>query len=146
MKECHIYIETSLAWPKAGSGIVGLIFTDKNDGFTKTLFGRVDDATENKAILIGIKNALKYCSSFDLINLHLTCRYVAAGFNWLPSWKKNDFKNKKGELVKDHELWQEIARELNEKELRIHLNEFNGYRKWLKAECLNRGRKHGFIL
>jgi ribonuclease HI len=146
MKECHIYVETSLKWPSKGSGIVGLIFTDKADEYTKQLFGQVKDSTEYQAVLVGIKNALRYCSSFDVINIHLSCRNVASGFVWLPSWKQNDFKNSKGEPIKYIEEWQAIAAASEQKRIEIHLGQFNGYRNWLKSECDNRGRKHGFIL
>lgn len=146
MKECFIYIETSLKWPKQGNGIVGLIFTDQDDEFSKQLFGVVQNSTEYQAILIGIKTALQYVKSYDVIHLHLSCASVAGNFRLLPSWSENGFVNSKGEPLKSAEEWQQIAAASKSKELIIHLNEFNGYRKWLKCECDNRGRKHGFIL
>ena len=145
MKECHIYIETSLRWPKKGSGIVGLVFTDQAEKNTRQLFGQVNDSNEYHSILVGIMNALNYCSSFDLIKIHLSCRNVASGFNWLPSWKQNDFKNSKGEPVKYAADWQAIAAASEKKRIEIDLG-FNGYRNWLKSECDSRGRKHGYIL
>ena len=89
---------------------------------------------------------LKGVDSFDVINIHLSCRNVASGFVWLPSWKRNDFKNSKGEPIKYLEEWQAIAAASEQKRIEIHLGQFNGYRNWLKTECDNRGRKHGFIL
>ncbi|MBQ1781859.1 MAG: hypothetical protein II003_03315 [Methanobrevibacter sp.] len=146
MRECHVYIESSITWPKKGSGIVGIIFTDSDDTFSKTLFGRVNNSTEHQAVLYGIVNALKYCDNFDVINIHLSCSYVANAFKWIDSWKQASWKNAKGNIVKNSNIWAEIDKKLQNKELKIHLNEFNGYRKWLKNECDNRGRKHGFIL
>lgn len=146
MNECHIHIETSLRWPRKGSGIVGIIFTDSEDTFSKTLFGQVRDSTEHKAVLIGIQKALGYCHSYEVIHLHLSCGYAAGAFKWLSSWKANNWKNAKGEPIKHLEEWQAIEKEIEKKQLKIHLNEFNGYRRWLRMECDNRGRKHGFIL
>jgi ribonuclease HI len=146
MKECFIYIESSLKWPKHGDGIVGLIFTDAEDEFSKTLFGKVQNATEYQSILIGIKTALSYVGSFELVHLHISCSSVANNFRNLPSWEANGFKNSKGESIKYTEEWQAIASEMKNKKIEVHLNEFNGYRRWLKCECDNRGRKHGFIL
>lgn len=146
MKECFIYIETSLKWPKQGDGIVGLIFTEADDEFSKTLFGKVQNASEYQAILIGIKNALQYVGSYEVIHLHLSNANVANNFRCLSTWEANEFKNSKGEELKCSTEWQEIAKFTRGKKVKIHLNEFNGYRKWLKNECDTRGRKHGFIL
>lgn len=146
MSECHVYIETSIRWPRQGSGIVGIIFTNVDDTDSKTLFGQVKDSTEYRAVLFGIKNALRYCRGYDVINLHLTCNYVGNAFRWIEVWEKTSFVTAKNRPVKNNDLWQEIAKEIKNKQLVIHLNEFNGYRKWLKVECDNRGRKHGFIL
>ena len=146
MKECHVYLETSLRWPKKGNAIVGIIFTDTADDYSKTIFGQVRDATEHEALLVGLKNALSYLSSFEKINIHTSCGYIAGGINWLPSWRASDWKNSKGEPLKFKDLWEEIAKNVEGKQLSVHLNEFNGYRNWLLNECLNRGRKHGFIL
>ena len=146
MRECHVYIETSLKWPKKGDGIVGIIFTDKTEEYTKTLFGQVKDSTENGAILFGIKNALNYTKAFEVIHVHTSCGYIVGGFKNLPSWAASSWKGSKGEPVKYADVWQIIAEETKEKQIEIHLDEFNGYYKWLKNECDMRGRKHGFIL
>lgn len=146
MKECFIYIETSLKWPKQGDGIVGLIFTEADDEFSKTLFGKVQNASEYQAILIGLKNALQYAGSYEVVHLHLSNANVANNFRCLSTWEANGFINSKGEELKCSTEWQEIAKFTRGKQVKIHLNEFNGYRKWLKNECDTRGRKHGFIL
>jgi len=147
MRECSIYVETSLKWPKKGNGIVGIVFVDQEElSDDKSLFGVVKDSTEHKAILYGIKNALSYCSRYDSIVIHVSCGYVASGFKWLASWKQKDYKTAKGEPVKFSDLWQDIAKAIENKKINIQLNEFNGYRRWLQSECENRGRKHGFIL
>ena len=144
--ECHIYIESTLSWPKKGDGIVGIIFTDYEDEHTKQLFGVVKNSTAHEAALIGIKTALKYVGNYKIVNLHLSCAYAAESFKYIPSWKDSGWINSRGNPVKYNELWKEIDNSLQEKELKIHYNEVNGYRRWLKNECDNRGRKHGFIL
>lgn len=146
MSECHVYIETSLRWPHKGDGIVGIVLTDSDDTFSKTVFGIVKDATPNSAILMGIKNALGYLAKYDDIHLHLSCAYVANNFDRLPSWEASSWMSSRGEPIKNKELWQEIAEKVKGKRIKIHLNEFNGYRNWLIHECDMRGRRHGFIL
>ena len=145
MKECHVYIETSIKWPKQGNGIVGIIFTDVSDTYSKTLFGQVRDSTEHAAVLIGINRALEYLGSYESIHIHTTSN-VGHSFKYLGTWKKNGFLNSKGKEVKHADLWKEIAEKTNEKKIEIHMNEFNGYRNWLCNECNIRGRKHGYVL
>jgi len=144
--ECNIYIETSLVWPKEGDGIVGIVFTDFEDENTKQLFGVVKDTTAHEAVLIGIKTALKYTGRYKVIHLHLSSAYAASSLKYIPSWKESGWITSRGKPVKYADIWQEIDKYLQEKELKIHWNEVNGYRRWLKNECDNRGRKHGFIL
>ena len=81
-----------------------------------------------------------------MIHLHLECDYVGNAFKWLPSWESSGWVTAKKKPVANCDLWQVIAEELKNKQLEIHLNEFNGYRRWLKVECDNRGRKHRFSL
>lgn len=143
---CHIYIETSLRWPKQGDGIVGIVFADDKGQNGRPLFGVVKDSSEHAAVLYGIKNALEYAQSFDEIHLHLSCEHIGYNFKYLASWKDRGWKNSKGQELKHAELWRDIDEKLMGKRFEIHLNDFNGYRKWLANECDMRGRKHGFIL
>ncbi len=145
MNECHIYIETSLNWPKKGNAIVGIIFTDEGDEHSKTLFGQVKDCNTNLAILSGLKNALKYCESFTTIHFHLSNSYVAGGFGRLAAWEASNWLTSRKQPVKYASEWQCISEELKGKTIEIHLDQFNGYYKWLKSECINRAVKHGFI-
>ena len=144
--ECNIYIETSLSFPKKGDGIVGIIFTDHDDEHSKQLFGTVKDMTSHEAVLIGIKTALQYTDAFKVIHLHLSSPYAAGSLKYIPSWQANGWITSRGNPVKYANIWQEIAKKMQNKEFHVHLNEVNGYRRWLRYECDNRGRKHGFIL
>lgn len=140
MRECEIVIETSIKPFRVEDGIVGIAFCTKG-AEPKTLFGKVKDCSENKAALLGLKNALGYCSHFEIINLQTTNGYLASGLKSLPSWKVNGFITKKGAQIKHQEIWQEIEEIIKGKEMRIHLNEFNDVRKWLSAECRRRATR-----
>lgn len=146
MIECHIYVESSITWPKKGDGIVGLIFTDKDEKHTRQLFGVVHNSTMHHAVLFGIKNALGYCTQFDVIHIHTSDAYVANAFKWLDKWNASSWIKSNGQPVQYATEWQAIYENLKQKNLEIHLGEFNGFRNWIKNECVMRGRKHGFIL
>lgn len=140
MKECEIVIETSIGPFDKSDGKVGLLFlAPGTEG--KPLYGTVKNCTQNQAILYGIKNALPYCQNFKVINLQTTNGYTKLGFDNLRKWQENGWKTSRGEEIKNADLWRDIAAELEGKEMIIHLNEKNGYRKWLQSECKRRAKK-----
>lgn len=140
ISECEIVIETSIGPFERCDGKVGLIFLAPGKE-ERPLFGTVKNSTCNQAILYGIKNALPYCKNFNVIHLQTTNGYTKLGFDNLSNWQENGWKTAKGKDVKNADLWQDIAAELEGKEMIIHLNEVNGYRRWLKAECQRRAKK-----
>lgn len=144
MKTGHIFVETSLRWPKQGDGIVGIIFADVQRQNGRPLFGTVKDSTEHAAVLFGIKQALMYLEQFDVIHLHVSSN-VGYNFKYLDKWRESDFKGSKGTEIKNADIWREIAEKSTGKRLEMHVNESNEYRNWLTNECAMRGRKHGFI-
>ena len=146
MKEVHIYIESSISWPKKGDCIVGIIFADNDDEHTKTIFGQVKNASANLATLIAVKKSLYYCDFFHTINFHLSNSYVASSFDRLAAWELKDYKTSRGEDIKYLEEWKSISEMIKGKEINIYLDQFNGYYRWLKNECITRAEKHGFIL
>ena len=146
MNEAHVYIETSIRWPRSGDGIVGIIFTNSDDSDSKNIFGKVQNASEHSSLLYGLDKALSYLTKYQVIHVHTSSGYLAGCFSWLDKWEEASWKTSKGEAVKYADIWQSIASKTKGKQLKVHLNEFNGYRNWLIHECDMRGRKHGFIL
>lgn len=140
MSICEIVIETSIGPFERKDGKVGLVFLAPGKE-EKPLYGTVKNCTQNQAILYGIKNALPYCQNFNVIHLQTSNGYTKLGFDNLRKWQKNGFKTSKGEEIKNAQLWKDIAAELEGKEMIIHLNEKNGYRKWLLSECKRRAKK-----
>lgn len=141
----HVYLETSIKWPKQSDGIIGIVFTDQEDVNRKSLFGVVQNASEHEAVLIGINRALTYLSEYDAIHIHVSST-VGYSFKYLEKWQASGFVGAKGCKVKHAEIWEEISEKSKGKTLKMHINERNGYRNWLTNECDMRGRKHGFIL
>lgn len=141
----HVYLETSIKWPKQSDGIIGIVFTDQEDVNRKSLFGVVQNASEHEAVLIGINRALTYLSEYDTIHIHVSST-VGYSFKYLEKWQASGFVGAKGCKVKHAKIWEEISEKSKGKTLKMHINERNGYRNWLTNECDMRGRKHGYIL
>lgn len=139
-----IYIETSLSWNQVRDGVVGIAISIYDPEDAKTFFGRVQKCSESAAVLYGIKNALNYISKADEICLNISCVFVANAFinGWPYAWNDNGFKNNKGKEIQNRDIWEDILVQLKERRVIVKLNEFNGYRNWLKAECARRARKY----
>lgn len=135
----YLCIETSIAWNEVKDGHVGISIS-VDDRPAKTIFGSVRNCSESAAVLYGLKNVLGYLRDYDHIVVDLSCAQVANAFinGWVTTWEANDFKNAKGLDIKNKDVWIDVICQLKGKQLEVRLNEFNSYRKWLKAECLGR--------
>lgn len=143
--EANIYIETSIPWNKSEDGIVGIAVSIDEPEEARSYFGIVRGCSESAAVLFGLKNALRYLDGFEVIQLNISCASVAAAFDngWIQKWQDQDFYNSKGQPIKNREIWMEVVESLRGRAVEVKLNEFNGFRRWLKAECMRRVQKYG---
>lgn len=142
----NIYLETSIKWSHPGDGIVAIALA--TDDLAKTVYGFVKNCTEAQAIIIGLTRALDYCGKYQDIELHISCDYVGNALKngWLDKWESNYYLGANKKVIKHAEQWHELYQKIQGKNLKIHLNEFNGYRNYLNYECLRRMAKHERIL
>lgn len=82
----------------------------------KELGGRSEMTTNNKMELSAVIAGLKYCGKIGLNNLntefsiYTDSKYVMNGAEgWIYGWKKNGWKTKAGEEVKNQELWEDMS-------------------------------------
>lgn len=146
---CKLYIETSIKWSHPGDGIVGIaLAVDDHDHDAKTIYGFVKNCSESKAVIIAITRALDYCSRYKDIELNISCNQVGHALinGWLDKWEDNFYLGANKKVIKHAKEWHELYQKLRGKSLKIHLNEFNGYRNHLNFECLRRMAKHERIL
>jgi ribonuclease HI len=144
---CKLYIETSIKWSHPGDGIVGIaLAVDDHDA--KTIYGFVKNCSESKAVIIAFTKALEYCSRYKDIELNISCNQVGHALinGWLDKWEANYYLGADKKVIKHAKEWHELYQKLRGKSLKIHLNEFNGYRNYLNCECLRRMAKHERIL
>ena len=139
-----VYIETSIAWNETKDGVVGIAISTVDPENAKSLFGKVNKCSESTAVLLGLKNALRFLDQADEIVLNISCRYIANAFSndWVHEWQINEFKTKKGVDIKNRDIWEDIMSLLKSRKVTVKYKEFNGYRNWLLAECGRRARKY----
>ena len=70
--------------------------------------GYLGNATNNEAELQAMLEALKWSPNHDKV-IHTDSQYVYKGLTeWLPGWKKKNWRTASGEPVKNLQLWQEL--------------------------------------
>lgn len=114
MDNVNIYIETRIRTLRARRGLYAYLleFIDSR-GYprTKTGFGELENTTETRLALTAATEALKRFRKPCAVRVNTECGGVlnALSNGWVWEWKKQDWKNAKGDPVKNGELWKECT-------------------------------------
>ena len=149
MKVVNIYTYTTEKSPKATKceavGYVIEMKTAKGDATAGDLL-TVKDMTRYRSELYVLKKALSRINTMCELHIYTESEYVAAGFEkWLEEWKANNWKNKRGEAVKNSKEWQKLDTLVQKygHEIVFYVKEDHSYKKWLignlekeKQKCL----------
>lgn len=97
-----------------GWGAVLLAEKNKKVIKRKEISGSAVDTTNNKMELIAAIETLKVLKKYTEICIITDSNYVKKGITeWLPSWKKNNWKTSSGKEVKNRRLWEELEELVN---------------------------------
>jgi ribonuclease HI len=97
-----------------GWGVV--LLAEKNNKIIKRkeISGGVVDTTNNQMELIAAIETLKALKKYTEICIITDSNYVKKGITeWLPSWKKNNWKTSSKKEVKNRKLWEELEELVN---------------------------------
>ena len=93
-----------------------VLLAEKNNKIIKRkeISGGVVDTTNNQMELIAAIETLKALKKFAEICIITDSNYVKKGITeWLPSWKKNNWKTSSKKEVKNRKLWEELEELVN---------------------------------
>ena len=93
-----------------------VLLAEKNNKIIKRkeISGGVVDTTNNQMELIAAIETLKALKKFTEICIITDSNYVKKGITeWLPSWKKNNWKTSSKKEVKNRKLWEELEELVN---------------------------------
>lgn len=147
MYRVNIYTMTDVKGPRRRDGIYAYLLevpTDKGPA-TCQVFKEIKDATENRAELTAVVEALKRLNQSCDLDIYTDSEHIATAINnnWLVKWQDNGWMNAKGREISNRDLWQEMAELLNENRFLIHLKEHNPYTNCMRFEM---ERKHKALL
>lgn len=124
--------------PGPGGWGAFLKWQGKTRVFTKELCGGNISCTNNQMELTAPTEALRLLKRPCKVILHTDSQYVQKGITmWIHGWKKNNWRTKAGEPVKNAELWKELERETHEHEIEW---------KWVKGHAGIEGNEMADIL
>ena len=93
-----------------------VLLAEKNNKIIKRkeISGSAVDTTNNQMELIAAIETLKALKKFTEICIITDSNYVKKGITeWLPSWKKNNWKTSSKKEVKNRKLWEELEKLVN---------------------------------
>ena len=93
-----------------------VLLAEKNNKIIKRkeISGSAVDTTNNQMELIAAIETLKALKKFTEICIITDSNYVKKGITeWLPSWKKNNWKTSSKKEVKNRKLWEELEELVN---------------------------------
>jgi ribonuclease HI len=102
-----------------GPGGWGVIL--QTNGAEKELFGGEHDTTNNRMEMTAVIQALQALSRPCAVELYTDSEYVIKGSSeWLPAWKKRNWRTAKKEPVKNADLWKLIDEQLGRHDVVFH--------------------------
>lgn len=138
MYRVNIYTMTDIKGPRRRDGIYAYLLevpTDKGPA-TCQVFKEIKDATENRAELTAVVEALKRLNQSCDLDIYTDSEHIATAINnnWLVKWRDNGWMNAKGREISNRDLWQEMAELLNENRFLIHVKEHHTYTNCMRFE------------
>lgn len=139
----HIYVETESTAPCSMSRMSGYILECKTaSGATRTVegFGK-KMGTYHRAVLLTLEDALKRLNQPCEIHIHTQDEYVLTSIEkYLPIWAGNGYRNRKGDLIKNHFEWGRIW-ELLKGHLVTAEPGMHSYYSWMLSEMKRKSRE-----
>ncbi len=81
----------------------------RKDNHEKELFGGEKETTNNRMEMMAVIKAVEALQKPSEIEITTDSQYVLKGITeWMPNWKKNNWRTAAKKLVKNADLWQQL--------------------------------------
>ena len=104
----------------------------------KELWGGEPDTTNNRMELTAVIRALEALKRPATIEVHTDSQYVQKGISeWLPGWKRRNWRTSAGQPVKNQDLWQQLDTLAQQHRIEWHwVRGHNGHPENERADAL----------
>ncbi|MCO4781014.1 MAG: ribonuclease HI [Candidatus Cloacimonetes bacterium] len=107
MKKIKLYTDGSCLKNPGGRGGYAAILLYK--GSKRVIKGGMQSTTNNQMEMMAVLRGLEAIKEACHIDLYSDSQYVLKGLkSWIHGWKKNNWKTKSKQEVKNVELWQQL--------------------------------------
>ncbi|MEY8239759.1 MAG: ribonuclease HI [Cycloclasticus sp.] len=94
---------------RGNPGVGGWGATLSYNGKLKEIYGGEPATTNNRMEMMAVIKALGALTKASEVTLHSDSKYVLQGINdWMPNWKKKNWKTAAKKPVKNVDLWKQI--------------------------------------
>jgi ribonuclease HI len=102
----YIYSDGACKGNPGTGGWGALLVTD---GHRKEICGGEPDTTNNRMEMTAVIRALELLKRPSTVEVHTDSQYVQKGISeWLPGWKRRNWRTANGQPVKNQDLWQQL--------------------------------------
>lgn len=102
-----------------GPGAWGVLI--RSDNKEKRLSGTEKYTTNNRMELMAVLRGLQALKSSCHVDLTTDSQYVRLGMTeWLPLWKKRNWKTSESKPVKNRDLWEQLDQEASHHHVKWH--------------------------
>jgi ribonuclease HI len=141
----NIYILTTNRRPRADDGKYMYILEaeTKEGNITKETMAAVLLQTPNETYLTALVSALARINQPSQLIIYLDSEYMTNALNnWLPVWKVNGWKTRKGRTIKNLNKWQKAAELLSKHKYKAEYSRNHSYYEWMRNEVRKENEKH----
>lgn len=141
--QVNIYIETTVHGPaQRGGRYMYLLECTGRDGRprTKQAVGAWQDEKENRLALQALAESLERLKASCIVDVYTTCPLIRNVIEngWIDSWRQDGWENRKGQPVKNRDLWERIATGMERNLLFVNMDP-HPYRDWMRQELKREG-------
>lgn len=146
MYHVDLYIETSIKGPGTREGWCASVLeyqTKRHGVQTREDFQHQEKTTYSQLGLIGIAKSLKRLNASCSVTIHTDNSFIMNMVERkIPEgWKKNGWKNSRGEEVANKVEWQEFVRLTSGHKVTFEHKDSHKYSEWMKTEAKARFEK-----
>ncbi len=104
----------------------------------KEIFGGEPATTNNRMEMLAVIRALETLKRPSTVAVHTDSQYVQKGISeWLPGWKRRNWRTSAGQPVKNQDLWQQLDTLAQQHRIEWHwVRGHNGHPENERADAL----------